>query len=29
MYKLGGKGMLVVYNKKTVYLLDKLGYEDY
>jgi len=29
MYKLGGRGMLVIYNKKIVYLLNQLDYEDY
>jgi hypothetical protein len=29
MYKLGKRGLLVVYNKKKVYLLNQLDYEDY
>lgn len=29
MYKIGGKGLLVVYNKRRAYLLSKLDYEDF
>jgi hypothetical protein len=29
MYALGQKGLLVVYNKPMVFLLDKIGYTNY
>jgi hypothetical protein len=29
MYKLNGKGLIVVYNKNTVYLLTEKDYQDY
>ncbi len=29
MYKIGNKGLIVVYNKRRAYLLSQLDYEDF